>query len=134
MKGSKASEKPIDSTALIHRQFEFSVGWVHGSQEYTTQPTGAVLQAAQDVISKYAPTAPTIAKRYTAYPNATIGGFSIPLARSLGNLDIGVLAALCTAHGDCVGFTSNGELKTNAAVAARVAHEGVTLYVSSSQD
>ena len=127
MRSSKATGRPIDST-LNHRQFQFSSDWVRQTNHYSTEPNGSVSDAAQAVVAKYCPTSAQVASHFTRKANTSVAGFTIPLARPLLDTDVGVLAALCKAHTECVGFTSKGDLKTN--VAEQVAASGVDLFVS----
>jgi hypothetical protein len=99
------------------------------TNNYTVSPTGAgVPTVAAKIVAKYRPGEAAVAARYEKVPDTDVGGFSLALARNLLDLDIGVLSALRDVLDACVGFTSAVELKTNVAVARKLA-AGVDLYV-----
>lgn len=124
---------PVDFNQYERSVLALEQAWGHERTPYATQPVGDPMQVTSALLHKYA-TAPA-ASQYTAIANTDAPRHDLlepayPGQQNPVNTwtaDVAQLKLLCDAHPDCVGFNTNGFLKTS--VSERVGFPGVTLYI-----
>lgn len=118
--GAKFNQSAYESARYqLEKSFSFTI------KSYPTAPVGNPVDISHQLFSYI-----TKDTTYTVYDDTDASGNDILIPHAW-NVIPGQLAYLCDVNPECVGFNSNGYLKTS--VSNRVRSEGTALYVKPNQ-
>ncbi|XP_065187184.1 alpha-N-acetylglucosaminidase-like [Sycon ciliatum] len=122
---------PPDLQAYYDRQMKFEEQWYQSSQHYSTEPGGEDVVAISEHYMNTWARKPTEAEYKIVLHGQTITGHSLHAAPLKSHGDLEQMMLLCYYDTACLGFTTDGYLKSN--VSYPTAKAGVDLYVLTSR-
>jgi len=120
-----ANSKQFNETAYEIEALSRELDWCNQHNKYPVTPSGDSVSIVNSIYKKYA----VMPNNFTKYSKTNVQGFNLLLYPTWSR-DPVHLAILCNADSNCLGFTTNGFLKTN--VNKMIPANGVDLYIKNS--